>query len=197
MIKNMFKHFITITKHKWVVFKLCVKIGIPWRGFVHDLSKYSKTEFLESAKYYKGTYSPIQACKQENGYSQAWLHHKGKNKHHLEYWYDYKAPVSMPMLPYTYTLEMICDTLAAGIIYNGKNWNNSTQLEYWKRELQRDEKEPKINVHMKNLLTEVYEQVSKEGINNTLKRNNLKKIYEKHNMQFKNPQPPSGVSSLK
>ena len=54
LLKNVVKHFILITRHKWVVFKLCCKVGIPWRGLVHDLSKYSPTEFFESVRYYVG-----------------------------------------------------------------------------------------------------------------------------------------------
>ena len=83
MLKKAFKHFLTITKHKIYVFKLSIKAGIPIRGFFHDFSKYSFTEFWESAKYYTdGKKSPITNCKQQQGYSKAWLHHKGRNKHH-------------------------------------------------------------------------------------------------------------------
>ena len=91
-LKNVIKHFGLITHHKWVVFKLCCKIGEPWRGLVHDMSKYSPTEFIESSKYYTGKHSPISEAKRENGYSKAWLHHKGRNKHHSEYWIDENAP---------------------------------------------------------------------------------------------------------
>ena len=89
MIKNLVLHFNLVNKHRFKVFKLCCKAGIPFRGLLHDLSKYSPTEFFESVKYYEGSYSPITNCKKENGYSKAWLHHKGRNKHHYEYWYDY------------------------------------------------------------------------------------------------------------
>ena len=64
-IKNIFKHLKLITKHKWIVFRLCCKAGIPWRGICHDLSKYSPTEFLEGIKYYQGNRSPITAAKEE------------------------------------------------------------------------------------------------------------------------------------
>jgi hypothetical protein len=63
VLKNILKHFNTINKHRWIVLKLCIKAGIPWRGLVHDLSKYSFEEFWESAKYYQGNKSPISACK--------------------------------------------------------------------------------------------------------------------------------------
>ncbi len=106
-IKNIFKHLKLITKHKWIVFKLCCKAGIPWRGICHDLSKYSPTEFLEGIKYYQGNRSPITAAKEEKGYSEAWLHHKGRNKHHGEYWLDLSTKEKTPIMPYKYTVEML------------------------------------------------------------------------------------------
>ena len=54
--KYVVKHFCLVCRHKWVVFKLCCKIGVPWRGLVHDLSKFSPTEFSESVKYFNGKY---------------------------------------------------------------------------------------------------------------------------------------------
>lgn len=33
----------------------------------------------------------INAEREEKGYSSAWLHHKGRNKHHYEYWIDYNV----------------------------------------------------------------------------------------------------------
>lgn len=115
-LKNAVKHFMVITKHRWIVFKLCLKVGEPWRGLVHDLSKYSPTEFFESIKYFSGTRSPIVSCRLDKGYSQSWLHHKGRNKHHPEYWIDFQAPNVTPIMPYKYTAEMLCDKLAAGLV---------------------------------------------------------------------------------
>ncbi len=175
-LKNVLKHFKLITRHKWIVFKLCCKIGEPWRGFMHDWSKYSPTEFLEGVKYYVGTYSPINECKKNVGYSKAWLHHKGRNKHHVEYWFDERAPQQTPIIPYKYAAEMICDKLAAGMVYKGKNFTNEYELEYWKKE--------KDNIHInentKNFITEVLTQVLEKGIDNTLKKKNIKAIYKKH-----------------
>lgn len=170
------KHFKTITKHKWIVFKLCVMAGEPWRGFMHDWSKYSPTEFWESAKYYTGKYSPIHACRMEKGYSKAWLHHKGRNKHHHEYWYDYNTVEKTPVMPYQYAVEMICDNLAAGMVYNGKNWTNSTQIEYWKRVEEKKKVNPKINQFAKAVFTEV----SEKGIKPVIKKKNLKKLYQEN-----------------
>lgn len=175
-ISNYFKHLHLVNKHRFMVFKLSIKAGIPYRGLIHDLSKYSPIEFIESAKYYNGKKSPISLSKKENGYSKAWLYHKGRNKHHFEYWYDFAAPEKTPVIPYKYTVEMICDTLAAGMAYQGKEWNQSFQLEYYKN---RKDKEY-INDSIKKVLEEVYEQVSKYGIDKTLKKKNLKEIYYKY-----------------
>jgi len=176
MIKNLVLHFNLVNKHRFKVFKLCCKAGIPFRGLVHDLSKYSPTEFFESVKYYNGTYSPISNSKKENGYSKAWLHHKGRNKHHHEYWYDYAAPEKTPVMPYKYTAEMICDTLAAGMTYQGKNWTNDYQLKYYLEDRKRKHINPKIDA----ILLEVYNLIAKNDIDDVIKSKTLKMIYNKH-----------------
>ena len=132
---NIIKHFNLITRHRWVVFKLCCKAGIPYRGLVHDLSKYSPTEFWESVKYYNGNVSPILFAKRKQGYSKAWLHHKGHNKHHYEYWIDYPTNkdaglVGMKM-PVKYVVEMFCDRVAASRNYNKEKYTDADALNYY------------------------------------------------------------------
>lgn len=176
ILKKAWKHFCLITHHKWVVFKLCCKVGQPWRGLVHDISKYSPAEFGESIKYYVGTHSPITEAKIINGYSKAWLHHKGRNKHHAEYWYDELAPESTPVIPYPYAAEMLCDKMAAGIIYEGKNWTKEFELSYWEKE----KDEIHINEKVKDFITGILEQVAKDGIDKVFTRKNFKENYEKY-----------------
>lgn len=176
MVKNVVKHTVLVMRHKWYVFIFCCKIGIPFRGFMHDWSKFSPTEFFESIKYYKGTYSPITECKKQNGYSKAWLHHKGRNRHHPEYWYDEAATNQTPMIPYKYVAEMICDKLSASKIYNGKDWTLRSEAEYWAKE----KYSTKLNQNVSEMLTEVFDQVAENGINATLKKKNIKALYKKH-----------------
>ena len=176
MIKNLILHFNLVNKHRFKVFKLCCKAGIPFRGLMHDLSKYSIIEFWESVKYFQGDYSPISACKKENGYSKAWLHHKGRNKHHHEYWYDYSAPEKAAVIPYKYTVEMICDTLAAGMTYQKDKWTNDYQLKYYLKDRNGKHINPKID----KVLLKVYEMVSEKGIDEVINSKTLKKIYKKH-----------------
>ena len=181
-IENFFKHLHTVNKHRFYVFKLSLKAGIPVRGLLHDLSKYSPTEFWEGVKYYNGKRSPISVCKQENGYSEAWLHHKGRNKHHFEYWIDLQAENKTPIIPYKYAVEMICDTLAASLVYNGKEWKRDTPLNYFNK---RKDKEY-INLGIQKFLLTVYEQIANDGIDKVVTSHNLKRIYEecvKQNMK--------------
>lgn len=123
LIVKCIKHFKVITKHKWEVFKACCKVGLVWRGIVHDLSKYSITEFVASAKYFQGNRSPIDAEKNKVGYSVAWQNHKGKNKHHWHYWTDFEdGKLIILRMPPKYLIEMICDWVGAGKAYNKGNW---------------------------------------------------------------------------
>lgn len=77
-------HFKTITAHRNLVCRYCLRLGLVWQGLTHDLSKYSPTEFWRGAKYYQGTRSPNDQERKENGLSLAWLHHKGRNRHHFD-----------------------------------------------------------------------------------------------------------------
>lgn len=172
-IINIFKHLHTVNKHRFLVFKLSIKAGVPLQGLVHDLSKYSLTEFIEGVKYYQGNYSPIRNCKREMGYSLAWLHHKGRNKHHYEYWYDYSLTKPEVLMPYKYFAEMVCDSLAAGMTYEGKSWTKEFQLGYWKkaREVAR------IDQRIDKALTRIFSEVAEKGIDEVVTSKNLKKVY--------------------
>lgn len=127
------KHFITITKHRNEVIRLCFKAGIGFQGLFHDLSKYSPTEFIPGARYYTGSQSPNNGERDDKGYSLAWMHHKGRNKHHFEFWYDYdmktKKIVPMPM-PDCYIKEMFCDRVAASKIYGKDSYTQESPLFY-------------------------------------------------------------------
>jgi hypothetical protein len=104
--------------------KACFKCGLIKQGLLHDLSKYSITEFKSSAKFFQGKSSAIDAEKRINGYSLAWQHHKGKNKHHWHYWTDFEDGKLIALLiPPKYLSEMICDWVGAGKAYNKGKWN--------------------------------------------------------------------------
>ena len=130
------KHFRVITKHRHKVVYNCFRAGIFWQGLLHDLSKYKPIEFFAGAKYFQGTRSPNEVERELFGYSKAWLHHKGRNRHHFEYWTDYNPktkrvePVDMPD---KYIIEMFCDRVAASKVYGGKNYDDEYALNYFLR----------------------------------------------------------------
>ena len=127
------KHFKTITKHRLLVMDGCFRVGLYWQGLTHDLSKYSPIEFWTGARYYQGNRSPNAAARDEKGYSEAWMHHKGRNRHHYEYWTDMSKLIwryeGVPM-PRKYLVEMVMDRRAACITYQGKNYKPDSALRY-------------------------------------------------------------------
>lgn len=134
---HIFKHFKTITKHKLVVMKLCFKAGLYKQGLLHDLSKYSFVEFFNGARFYQGTYSPNYNERKKKGYSEAWMHHKGRNKHHCEYWIDVNPNSNCyesVKMPKKYLVESVCDRIAATKIYSGKSFTRDGALNYFYKE---------------------------------------------------------------
>lgn len=129
------KHFKTITYHKYLVCKGCFKVGLYRQGLLHDMSKYSPSEFLVGARYFQGDRSPNNAEREAIGYSSAWLHHKGRNKHHYEYWCDYSSRVSGGILPVPmpdrYIAEMFMDRVAASKVYKKEAYTDRSPLEYY------------------------------------------------------------------
>lgn len=132
------QHFRTVCYHKYLVMQGCFKVGLYRQGIVHDLSKFSLAEFMVGAKYYQGTRSPNNAEREAIGYSSAWLHHKGRNKHHFEYWIDYSsheieggmAPAPMPV---QYVVEMMMDRIAASKVYLRDKYEDGSPLLYFKK----------------------------------------------------------------
>lgn len=131
-LNKLLKHLHTVRIHRKWVRHYCFLAGIPWRGFIHDLSKYSPTEFIESARYWTGINSPIENAKQEQGYSLAWLHHRGRNPHHWAYWADnFSEGLTVTPMPMNDFVEMVCDFLAAGRAYKGDTFSYTGERTWW------------------------------------------------------------------
>lgn len=134
---HFWKHLHTITHHRILVMKHCFRCGLYWQGLTHDLSKYSPVEFWVGVKYYQGYRSPNNAEREAKGYSSAWLHHKGRNKHHLEYWIDYPTNSGTGLvgceMPEKYVYEMFCDRIAASKTYNKEKYTDSEPWNYYQR----------------------------------------------------------------
>lgn len=134
-------HFKTITEHKLLVMEHCFRIGLYRQGLMHDLSKYMPSEFLMGCMYYAdGKESPNNNERVANGYSGAWLHHKGRNRHHFEYWLDYSLdkekegwPLQAVQMPRTYVAEMLMDRICASKNYNKEAYTQHDPLAYFER----------------------------------------------------------------
>lgn len=180
IIKRFFGHWKTVHRHRKVVRKLCFKCGLYWQGLTHDLSKYSPVEFLNGVKFYTGTKSPHLGERVAYGYSKAWLHHKGRNKHHADYWQDiqsdgYTRPVEMP---YKYFVEMICDRIAASMIYLGDKYTDSSPLEYYRSHICENE----FNYKTRSDLEWWLEYLACYGLAKTMSE---LKVYIKHKKESK------------
>ncbi len=176
------KHFKTITHHRHKVIAHCFKAGIGFQGLFHDLSKYTPAEFFAGAKYYQGTRSPNECEREIYGYSAAWMHHKGRNRHHFEYWTDYNPktkrvePVRMPI---KYVKEMFCDRVAASKIYQGEKYNDNHPIEYFLNGIPRRT----INQETSDLLEGWLRMLSEKGEAATFKHIKSVKGYNDENIQ--------------
>ena len=137
---KLIRHIRTVNEHRRMVRKGCFRVGLYFQGLTHDLSKYSPTELFVGAKYYQGFRSPNNAEREAKGYSEAWIHHKGRNKHHYEYWTDYKAAregtehlIIPTRMPKRYLVEMYVDRVAASAIYNKGHYTCDMPLKYYQK----------------------------------------------------------------
>lgn len=149
-------HLSTITAHKLRVMNYCFRAGLYRQGLLHDLSKYSPVEFFAGVKYFQGDHSPNEAERLDRGYSAAWLHHKGRNKHHLEYWIDYDPAQGLRMggmeMPKRYVAEMFCDRVAACQIYQKEQYTDASPWEYYEKGKDRTILHPNTRALLEKLL---------------------------------------------
>lgn len=158
-------HLHTINQHKKLVTILCIRCGLYKQGLLHDLSKYSPIELRNSIKYYQGNRSPIDKEKEVLGYSMGWLHHKGRNKHHWEYWLDNGPNGITPLeMPVEYVVEMFCDRVAASMIYQKEKYNDSSALNYYIN----GRNHVLINPKTDKLIYGMLEYLSKNGLDATI-----------------------------
>ncbi len=149
-------HLKTITLHRWRVCRGCFRIGLYRQGLTHDLSKYSPTEFWRGVRYYQGNRSPNAAEREDKGYSEAWMHHKGRNRHHYEYWTDMNPQTHRyepVMMPRKYLAEMVMDRRAACMTYQGNNYHPGAELEYLEKSRERLLMHPETLRQLEYILT--------------------------------------------
>ena len=172
-----FQHFCTIIRHRHMVMRYCFRVGLYRQGLFHDLSKFSPTEFWVGAKYYMGDRSPNTAQRESEGFSVAWMHHKGRNRHHFEYWTDLvkgkKGYQPVPM-PYEYIVESVMDRIAASKIYKGENYYPGCELDYMECSMEGELMHPDTRESMRKILTMLRDRGEQETFTY------LKKSLRKH-----------------
>lgn len=166
----MFKwlaHLGTVNRHRFLVMRHCFRVGLYWQGLTHDLSKFSPVEFLAGARYYQGDRSPNEVERRLLGYSPAWLHHKGRNKHHLEYWIDYSVSKDRALvgckMPVRYVVEMFCDRVAASKTYRGASYRDSDPYDYYARSKERYHVHRLLHPQTQALLEEMLVRLRDQG----------------------------------
>lgn len=164
--KKFFGHLKTVLTHKHWVFYYASNLGYTWRGLTHDLSKFSPVEFFESVKYWTGKRSPILAVKETVGIAYSWLHHKGRNKHHYEYWVDrVNGELIFHKIPFNYTIEMVCDWLAACRTYSNNGADVfSREYEWWKKHVNKVSVNEDTKYLVSKLLWNLKEQQEANGL---------------------------------
>ena len=151
-------HWRTVNEHQRLVCGGCFKVGLYWQGLTHDLSKFSPAEFLVGARYFQGNRSPNNAEREDIGYSSSWLHHKGRNRHHYEYWFDYQfgekdAIISPVPMPKKYIVEMFMDRVAACKVYQKEKYSVASPLAYYRSGKTIDLLHPETAKLLETLLT--------------------------------------------
>ena len=155
VMNRAWRHFKTITHHKRLVLEGCFRVGLYWQGITHDLSKYTPAEFSVGIRYWTGKRSPNAGERQEKGFSTAWMHHKGRNRHHWEYWTDLSPETgryeSCPM-PRKYLVEMVMDRRAACMTYEGDAYTDASAWNYYIRSRERKNMHPTLQRELEYLL---------------------------------------------
>lgn len=133
------KYLCYIIKHKWYVAIECFKVGLYWRGIVHDMDKFLPCVFIPYARHFfsdgrdirygrdqYGHYDPTNTG--DEAFDFAIMLHLKRNRHHWQWWVipkDYDGIKILEMDDIS-RREMYCDWIGAGkaqgrISYFGNN----------------------------------------------------------------------------
>lgn len=126
-MKKYIKYLSYVLRHKYYVAIECFKVGLYWRGIMHDMSKLRPSEFIPYAKYFYGNNGDITRGRDKSGsyragesdnyeFNFAWLLHQKRNPHHWQYWILSLDDGGLKIfdMDWKYELEMVCDWVGAG-----------------------------------------------------------------------------------
>lgn len=95
------------------------------------------------------------------------MHHKGRNRHHYEYWTDMnkvsRTYEAVPM-PRKYLAEMVADRLAACKIYEKDKFDPGSPLRYLMKSREKDLMHPQTRKELEFLLTMLREKGEKHTL---------------------------------
>ena len=166
-------HLKTVYQHRSLVRSYCMQCGLYWQGWTHDLSKYSLCELIPSIRFYQGWRSPYAYEKQLYGYSSGWLHHKGVNKHHWEYWYDTIDGKWQPVaMPDRYVIESMCDRLAACRVYRKADYTPQDALLYFRHT------QAPMHAETARILEHLLKMIAEQGEKETFQT--IRRLRKKH-----------------
>ena len=128
-IKKTFEYYTYVWKHKFCVFRECLRLKVPIiQALTHDNSKFSTKEFGG----YLHWFHDVQGTLFNGGYTweftkheelkadfdAAWNNHIHNNPHHWQYWLIEDRAISMPE---NFVREMVADWAGFSICKTGKN----------------------------------------------------------------------------
>lgn len=147
---TIFKLIKRILTHKFWVAYYCFQIGLYWQGLTHDMSKFSWSEFAPALRYWDDKISSLANERKILGYSRTFLHHRGRNPHHYEYWIHSLDEGGIPCeMPKKYALELVCDYLAAARTYGS---NPRDEFDWWIKNCDKLKIHPKTKKFIYNTL---------------------------------------------
>lgn len=124
-MKAHLKYLSYVLRHKWFVFLAACRLGIPWRGLVHDLSKFRPSEWFPYVEHFHGRkakpwrdstgyYKPTDTG--DPAFDFAWFLHQKRNQHHWQWWTLPEDGGGLKVLPMSDACrrEMLADWRGAG-----------------------------------------------------------------------------------
>lgn len=112
-----------VIRHKWYVFIECCKLGIPWRGLVHDWHKLLPSEWFPYVYFFHNADGTKRQVRDKTGYyepdsafDRAWFLHQKRAFHHWQSWCfpDTNGALKVIPMPDAYRREMLADWRGAG-----------------------------------------------------------------------------------
>lgn len=109
-----------VLRHKWYVGVECFRVGLYWRGLIHDWSKLLPSEWTPYVDCFYGEKG------ESPEFEKAWLQHQRRADHHWQWWLllndDNAGKAKALPMSEDARLEMICDWCGASKAQGHGGW---------------------------------------------------------------------------